>query len=164
MYYNWIKHLFFKSYASIGMRQPVTLSSKSSRHSPLRGTMKRIIASIATGLVVCSVMSCVNTPFQYTKQIPVNKMPAAIFGNWNDTHRGLSVWRFGITATTFRTGDRFYKYEQVLDLGDGTYDVTVVLGEHRRRFLFRAITPSSMEYQPFPGPIFGGWIMATKGA
>ena len=126
--------------------------------------MKRIIASIATGLVVCSMTSCVNTPFLYTTQIPVDKMPAAFFGNWHDTHRGLSVWRFGITATTFRSGDRYYKYEQVLDLGDGTYDVTVVLGEHRRRFLFRAITPSSMEYQPFPGPIFGGWIMATKGA
>ena len=134
--------------------------------------MKRIIASIATGLVVCAMTSCVNTPFLYTTQIPVDKMPAAFFGNWHDTHRGLSVWRFGITATTFRSGDRFYKYEQILDLGDGTYDVTVVRttydvtvvhGEHRRRFLFRAITPSSMEYQPFPGPIFGGWIMATKG-
>ena len=126
--------------------------------------MKRIIASIATALVVCSMMSCVNTPFQYTTQISVDKMPAAFFGNWHDTHRGLSVWRFGITATTFRSGDRFYKYEQVLDLGDGTYDVTVVLDEDRRRFLFRAITLSSMEYQPFPRSIFGGWIMATKGA
>ena len=126
--------------------------------------MKRIIASIATALVVYSMMSCVNTPFQYTTQISVDKMPAAFFGNWHDTHRGLSVWRFGITATIFRSGDRFYKYEQVLDLGDGTYDVTVVLDEYRRRFLFRAITPSSMEYQPFPGPIFGGWIMATKEA
>ena len=123
--------------------------------------MKRIIASIATALVVCSMMSCVNTPFQYTTQISVDKMPAAFFGNWHDTHRGLSVWRFGITATTC-SGDRFYKYEQVLDLGDGTYDVTVVLGEDRRRFLFSAITLSSMEYQPFPRSIFGGWIMATK--
>ena len=76
--------------------------------------------------------------------------------------QGKSVWRFGITATTFRSGDRYYNYEQVLDLGDGTYDVTVVLGEHRRRFLFRAITPSSMEYQPFPRPIFGGWIMSSN--
>ena len=124
--------------------------------------MKRIIASIVTGLVACSMTSCFNTPFLYATQIPVDKMPVAFFGNWHDTHRGLSVWRFGITATTFRSGDRFYKYEQVLDLGDGTYDVTVVLDEDRRRFLFRAITPSSMEYQPFPVSLFGQWIMATK--
>ena len=39
-----------------------------------------MIASIATALVVYSMMSCVNTPFQYTTQISVEKMPAAFFG------------------------------------------------------------------------------------
>ena len=95
------------------------------------------------------------------QSITIGEMPTEFLGNWYDTDNGSREWRFGITLVDLRTGNRFWTYEEIIDLGQGVYDVKIANGDDIRLYRFRNITASTMEYRNKNwDPV--KWVTATR--
>ena len=64
-------------------------------------------------------------------------MPEYFFGNWYDTYEG-GVWRFGIKKNNFRTGNKFWSYEEIkYDNKTKTYMIRISESRDERIYYFR---------------------------
>ena len=79
-------------------------------------------------------------------EVDIDIMPEYFFGNWYDTYQG-GVWRFGIKKNNFRTGNKFWSYEEIkYDNKTKTYMIRIAESRNERTYYFRFENDKSMYY------------------
>jgi hypothetical protein len=97
----------------------------------------------AAGVAFASILTRALEDYIKTTDMYQNKNLKELLGKW---YNDKGIWIFGIYEDSFRTGDKYYDYDEVVKISRSFYILKIKHLGDIRKYYFRNVQDQSMEY------------------